>query len=207
MNGRRTFMSASRIAAFSLIELLVVMGIISIMVSLFVSSGRSLLESNNLSRGGRMVVDQIQVARQIASARNLPIEVRFIKTDSGSDGYDSVQLWTKKLASNGEPTYVAAGRMVHLPQSIAIAENSSVSGFFGVASKKTMTVNGTSADYYAMEIAPSGFVTPKAAMANMFLTVLPTRSASTGSLSPSQVKNYVAIQVNPTTGTPTVFQP
>lgn len=204
MNKKIHRKDGSHAVAFSLIELLVVMSIMIMMLSLAVPAGVSLMESSNIARAGQIVVDQIRVARQLAAARNLTVEVRLIKTGSGSDpGYNAVQLWTTQFTTN------AISKLATLPQSIAISENPTISGLLGVSTNRyTMPSTGPNANapYAAFQVTPSGLVTPTSnANSLFFVTVLSSRYAkvSTSTLPP----NYVIVQINPNTGSPLAFQP
>lgn len=187
--------------AFSLTELLVVISIMVLLSSAAVPALSSLMESNELTRGGQMVADQIRMARQIASSRNVSVEVRLVKTDAlSSTGYNAVQLWTSQLTGTN-----AASRMISLPKSIAISENPSVSDMLGSLSTKTMsTVGNPNASYTAFQIRPSGMVSPTMSMNGLCLTVVSTRHAKASDALPS---NYVTVQINPNTGTPLVYRP
>jgi uncharacterized protein (TIGR02596 family) len=186
--------------AFSLVELLAVIGLMLLMLSLAVRPIASLMESSRITDAGQLVVDQISLARQIASARNCPVEVRLIRMGSSSSAcYDAIQLWSV------QSTPSAMARLVPLPQNIAIVDNPAISGFFAL-SPVTSTMNvpsNASARYVAFQVAPSGLVTPKSAMSSLFFTVLASRYASASTL-PS---NYVIVQINPNTGSPSAFRP
>lgn len=189
------------VSAFSMTELLVVISIMVMMLSLAVPAGVSLMESNNITRAGQMVADQIRVARQIAAAKNIPVEVRLIKTDSSSGaGYNAVQLWTTQFTTN------AVSRLSKLPQSIAISENPTNSGLLASTTSDSMSIpSNSSAQYVAFKVMPSGLVSTTANMNNLFMTVLSSRyaSATTATLP----RNYVIIQINPSTGSALSFQP
>ncbi len=62
---------------FSLIELLVVIAIITIIVGLIAPAFTSLSRAQSLTTGAASVVDQLNLARQTALARNRVVEVRF----------------------------------------------------------------------------------------------------------------------------------
>ncbi len=89
-----------RSRAFSIVELLVVIAIISILMALTVPAVSSLIENTNVTRGAQLVESQIQLARQLASSRNRPVEVRLIKVPAqsaaGSVPFNSGR-WTRRV--------------------------------------------------------------------------------------------------------------
>jgi uncharacterized protein (TIGR02596 family) len=189
--------------AFTLVELLVVVGIIAALMAISAPMVSSLLESNNLTRGGQTVADQVNLARQVAAARNTMVEVRLIKDEQASlKGYSLVQLWLP----DGSGVLQPQAKPVSLPQGIVIAEDKSVSGALAVLQTGQIPGNRGSvsgADYAFFQIRPSGVVTPTFDMKNSFLAVVSSRFADASSLPP----NYITIQINPLTATPLVYRP
>jgi prepilin-type N-terminal cleavage/methylation domain-containing protein len=71
-------------AAFSLIELLVVVGIITLLMALLVPALNGPLESGRLTQVATVLSGQLSLARQKAVTENRPIIVRIIRKDSSS---------------------------------------------------------------------------------------------------------------------------
>ncbi len=69
--------SARRPRGFTLIEVLVVISIIVLLMSLAVPALVSVMQGNRLSTAGQNMVSRLSQAQQLASAQNLPVEVRF----------------------------------------------------------------------------------------------------------------------------------
>lgn len=186
--------------AFSILELLVVVAILITLMALATPALTSVLESGNLARGGQVVADEVNLARQLASSQNKVVEVRIFKSDT-PPGYASLQIW----GNDASGTNVALGKIMKLPQSIVVSDNTALSAALQKMPTATMPTNSNMAgkDYAYLRIRPSGAVDPGLAMSNLFFAVLPARSATNGALPP----NYVTIQVNPLTGTPLVYRP
>ena len=55
--------------------------ILAILMVMTVPSMGSLLDTNNVTRAGQMINDQIAMARQLASTRGQSVQVRFYKPD------------------------------------------------------------------------------------------------------------------------------
>lgn len=193
--------------AYTLIELMVVIAIIGALLAVSVPALSSLLESNNLTRGGQMLADQIGLARQIAAAKNKAVEVRLIKSDPAfTNGFSGIQLWIADETGG----YKTANRLASLPKGILISEQPAISAAFGstngLSATNSMPSNVgavSNLKYAAFQIRPSGTITPSLAMSNATLTVVSSKFASNSSLP----KNYVTIQINPLTATPLVYRP
>lgn len=71
--------SHSRRAAFSLVELLVVVAVIAVIVAFAIPAANSMLRGSQLTQGSQSLGDQIGLARQSAISRNHPVEVRFYR--------------------------------------------------------------------------------------------------------------------------------
>ena len=105
-------------AAFTLLELLVVVAIIGILMGLIIPSIGSIMQGTNIEQGARAVFDQISLARQIASTRNCTTELRLIKLAGvSSSGYSAMQIWVP--GTNATMTPIA--KVVNLPQSVVIS--------------------------------------------------------------------------------------
>lgn len=184
--------------AFSLIELLTVVAILSLLLVMIIPSLNSLSDSNNLTMGGQVLADQINAARQTAAARNRAVELRLIKQGNGP-GYSAVQLWMSREGTNS----VAVSRVLPLAKNVVVAESATLSEILKTARSGTMNVGGTNSPYMAVQVQPSGLVVPVIPMSASYLTIVPQRAATTN----AQPANYVTVQINPITGTPLIYRP
>lgn len=200
--------SAERREAFSLVELLIVVGLIVIMLSLAVPAVNTVMISTNLNRGGQAFVDQIILARQMALTRNRDIEVRFWElTNSSTQGYRAIQLWL--VDENGTNRFPLT-RITQLPEGIIINTNPNLSPLlFGPNVPIRGETNFPSygkARYVGFRYRANGeadiSIGSGGKSASNFLTIQHF-SSEADTLPP----NFYGIQVNPLTGRVTTYRP
>jgi len=91
------------------VELLVVVAIIGILAALAMGGLSNTIRSSKLTNTAQRVADQINMARQIAASRNVPVEVRiyclpyFGKTTGGAYLYRGIQLYTNTTSPVSRP--------------------------------------------------------------------------------------------------------
>ncbi|MDR1304731.1 MAG: Verru_Chthon cassette protein D [Verrucomicrobiales bacterium] len=188
--------------AFTLIELMITISIMVLLASMSIPAFRGMMENANLSQGGQLVASQINLARQIASARNCNVEVRLIQLPAVNTDirYRALQLWA---VTGGKLAPVT--RLAPLPTGIIIADDRQRSPIFErIADTDTMPVGGQTGDcaYAMLQVTPSGRVSPAMDMNQMFFTVIPERAVDRGDF-----PNYVIVQIQPDTGTELIYRP
>jgi uncharacterized protein (TIGR02596 family) len=185
-----------------MVELLVVMAIVGILMALTIPAVTSALNGSNLTRAGQQVADQINLAHQMASARNITVEMRVFQPPGGT-GYTTLQMGTNSTTG----LWVPVSYLINLPKNIVIASSPSLTTAFSTYTALTMTNAGTTYNYsyYPFEFRPSGIVTPTLPITNYCFAVVPSKYTSASSL--SSVQNYAIVQINPVTGTPLIYRP
>jgi uncharacterized protein (TIGR02596 family) len=206
---RSTGLRGSSRFAYTLLELLAVMAIMALLLAVLVPSLAGINESNNISRAGQLFTDQVSLARQIASARNITVEVRCIQIPVRSAyGYTAIQLW-----SSSGTTASPLSRLQTLPDGIVIGQDTTkVSSLFAsYQSTGTMPVGGPDSGdtYVSFTIHPSGTLGPLSTtsvtpnMSNLVVGIVPARYAQNTTLP----VNYMLVQLNPITAATAAYRP
>ncbi|MDB6156277.1 MAG: hypothetical protein JWL90_4730 [Chthoniobacteraceae bacterium] len=134
----RTFPSRPRQTGFSLIELLIVCGIIAIVVGFTVPAATTLIKGTQMTQASQLLADHMSLARQYALTKNRSVEVRFYKfADPETPGEDKAKLSTGKfrafqafevLESGGS---VAIFKVQRLPSTVIMNESVELSSLIG----------------------------------------------------------------------------
>ncbi len=181
--------------AFSLIEMLVVVAIVAVLATLATGGFTSVVQSSKIEQAGNALLDEIEIARQLAAVRGKTTELRIFKK-SGATHYTGMQVW---FTSPAEP----ASRIVKFPESVALLDDTSLSPWLSQMASGTMSAGGENTAYRAFKVRPSGAIDPAPADSNnLFLTVAADRTTAG-----SKPSNYATIQVNPYTGRPLLYRP
>ncbi len=117
---------------FSLIELIVVMGIIVIVATFAVPAASSTLRGSQVSQAASMLADQLGIARQQALSRNRKIEVRFLRfgdpeqpgesaTDPTTGKFRAIQLMEINELNTAVP--LAGSKIERLPNAVMLNED------------------------------------------------------------------------------------
>jgi uncharacterized protein (TIGR02596 family) len=118
-------MNRSPRSGFTIIELLVVVGLIAVVIAFAVPATMTIIKSSQMSQAAQQVNDTLIFGRQLALTRNRPIEVRFYrfgdpetpgeKFDDPTTGkYRAIQLF--EVLENGAA--LPARDMVRLPRGV-----------------------------------------------------------------------------------------
>lgn len=113
--------------AFSLLELLVVIGIIALVASFVIPAASTMVRGTALNQGAQQITDRLSYARQSAITKNRPIEVRFLRygarevpgedpTNAATGYYRAIQL----LEVFDTGLTVSLDKIHALPQSVVM---------------------------------------------------------------------------------------
>jgi uncharacterized protein (TIGR02596 family) len=192
-------LSHSRQAAFSLIELLVVVTIIAVALPLTIPAVGSIQRSMSINGAGQMLSDALASARQEASTKNRNIELRLIRTGT-PPGYRAFQSWVADERGVMSPL----GKIMFLPQDSLIDSGTALSPLLEANTEIAGTANFGAlgnCPFAAFRIRAGGLPDPNITALNNFLTI---RALSDTAVPPV---NYYTIRLDPVTGRVTSFRP
>lgn len=191
--------------AFSLIELLTVIAIAAIIGALIVT-GLGGSQSNQLTASANQLLDTVALAREVAIAKNLPVEVWFLRP-TNSDFVTAIQL----RVVNPDGTTSARGGLVRLTTGTGIDSGGTLSPFFSTANMKqwgntpapAIGSFGTAYDCWYVRFQPDGSPSLSPNTQHFFTLHRQSEGDNLSDLPP----NYAVIGISPTTGKPTLYRP
>lgn len=208
--------TCSRSSGFSLLEVLAVFAIMTILMTLATPAFLSILNSFSITTAGQEVRNAITLARQEATCRNRPVEVRFCRVNAQAPvkyvllvGYEAdgrLQLLSRptKLPEGvcidaGNNTFSNGNRLSALFNNTNSAQNATSSAFVANASSLSALPGcGSNYEVFSFFIRPDG--TSNLPWSSPFPAV--TIRSESGSL-----KNYATVQIDPANGRTTLLRP
>lgn len=186
------------IAAFSLVELLVVIAMIGILAMLAASSFNT-LDGHTVTQQGQILNDQINLTRQLAVSRNREMELRLISYAANNGVNWALQI----CESSSDPQNARAfSRLVRLADGTVIDTSPQLSPLLAhleTASAAFPTL-GTCA-YQALKFRPNGRVKGSFPAKQDYLTLRPRCDPS------DHPANYFTLQIQSVTGRISVYRP
>jgi uncharacterized protein (TIGR02596 family) len=193
MNSRR---------GFSLVEILVVLGIAVVLLALALPAFLGQSKAANLRHGAEQLQGELLLARQQALALNSPHEVRFF-AKAGAAGFTAYQ--TFRVESDG--TQTAASKVRQLPENVVIPNEAELSPLLTESTMTGTQSGGAPAvagwAYAAFQFRSSGELADVAAE-KAFLTLVDAQKPRAPGALPD---NYARVSVQPITGMVSVAQP
>lgn len=214
-------------SAFSLVEMMVVLGVVGLLLAFAAPNLFSLITANSLTGEGTLLRNQLTFAQQVAVSKSADVEIRFFKYADSSAAqteeiFRSYQLFQYNASGDMVPISsffrIRPPVAVHTGLSNLLDPNSSGGtgkdvkfGFVAPTEGQYEAPAGTAgakelSDYVAFRFRPDGS------------TNLPFRTASDdtwyitlvqgeGALNTNDPNNYVCLQVNPYNGQVSEFRP
>lgn len=195
-------------SAFSLIEMLAAVGIITLIIGLVTPALVQVMESNRLSQTGQGLLYKISMGRQLAQTENRPIELRFYRytDEDGSPGYHATQLFYYDEKANerepaDSPFYFSTGiTLVEKDLSPLLAHGSEDPPF-----AEREPFKSRDAQYQRVVFYPNGSTNINAALSDAYVTLAYARAA--GPESNAIPQNFYTIQIDPVNGSTKTYRP
>jgi len=198
-----------QLAAFTLIEMIVVMTLIAMLVGIAAPFVASSMQASRLTAAGDAVLFRLSTAQQTAVSENRPVEFRiyFYKEGATQGGhacqlgyYDSV---TGKSTAIEAPEYFGENSVVLLedgnsPLFFKGAQTALTSGNAEASPFKELN-----ASYRRIVFYPNGSTNISLPLRDAYITLVGSSSSASGQLPP----NYYIVQIDPVTGRSKAYRP
>lgn len=209
-------------SAFSLVELLTVMGVMSLVIAMTVPLVKGPGDSQKLRSAAELVTGMSTLARQNSLGQNaMTALVCAGKNAPGDRGLRSLALFELRPNENGAPPSVQDWKQVtpwkQFPAGVLMDDNATESTFFSSPSVQpvptlptSLSMGGASFSDYSFQVfQPNGRILGgKAAMLKLLPAVLQNGVVqTTGASSKQDTKNYIVVTFIGSTGQTKVFQP
>jgi uncharacterized protein (TIGR02596 family) len=216
----------SRRGAFSLIEMMVVLGVVGLLLAFAAPNLFSLISSNSLSGEGVVLRNQLTYAQQIAVSKNADVEIRFFRMPdyanaAPEEAFRAYQLYQYNL--DGELAPISTFFRIKAPVGVheglstildARANTSAADKKFGFSSPTEGRSDAPvgeggrlqSTEYVAFRFRPDGSTDLPFRTGNddtWYITLVQGQ----GALKSDDPDNYLCLQVNPYNGQVSEFRP
>lgn len=194
--------------AFSLVELLVVIAIVALAFGFITPAVNETLRASHVATSGQMLVDQLNLARQTALSRNLPVEVRLYKLPDYNTPATSAPAVYRGLQSflfNGT-TPSPLGKAEYFSQPVICSTSAGESSLLDSGSfpeidgTVRLAAYGTNYRYRSIVFKPDGATNLPHQPAFLTLVLENGKPLSQGA-------NFLTVQINPGTGRVWTFRP
>lgn len=197
-----------------MVELLVVMAIIAILAAFAVPSMAGIARGANLSNGGEAVAGALSNARQLATSRNRAVEVRLVAMaapENLSPGEEIRAIQIVEFAEDGAP---APGRLRTFPRGVIASQLPAMTSLASPAIRKDGDIDLPGAKksaykFFPFRFQPDGSLDlkqrlPSPSGGKYFLTLHEETQPPSGNSPPA---NFITIQLEPATGSYSVYRP
>lgn len=220
--------SPSRPAAFTLLELLIVVAIIAFMAIITLPNITSTLRGSQITQGGQLLESQLQVSRQMALAENRTVEMRFYSFSPITSGSSHFTAFQSFFISASGTSATPVDKVFNLPGNLIMdaGNNSTVDDSTTLStllarnsyspsqllSPTSLPSAGTNYHCVTFQFRPDGSTNLQPIGTNWFITVhagtdgdniKPSFADSAG----AKPVNYYTIQIDPYNGHIYEFHP
>ena len=211
-NRPRPYLSSG---AFTILELLVVISIVVLLSVFALNAFNQTLSGSRLASTAQQVSDAMGLARSIALARNIPVQIRFYKLPiSGPGGaattaYRGLQIFTCELAATNTVT-----KPYLFPEPIVTSADTKKSSLFSISEitpgpSDPQRISGAAYTYVPVTFGADGRIQSAAngsltSTNEWYVTIETQRDLNSDTTWPN---NYATVKINPVTGNTKIFQP
>ncbi|PAW78128.1 MAG: hypothetical protein B9S32_07995 [Verrucomicrobia bacterium Tous-C9LFEB] len=193
---------------FSLIELMVVIGMIAGLTTLSIPAFNSITDANALNASASKVIDAMNLARQSAITLNRPVQIRFyqIKDLSGTDlSYRAIRL----IQVDGS-TLKDLAKVDYVDRNVILSDRPEYSTLIAAAPQfgtDSLPGNTTNLNYRMFQFMPDGSADLPAASGDSWFITLYLKRAVKNGLDGALPQNFITVQIDPVTGKARAYHP
>jgi len=176
--------------AFTLIELLVVVAIIGLLITLSVPAWNAIAEGNKMTSAAQSLSDGLRLARQLALAKNSPVEFRIFNTlpkDGVTSNYCAFAYY--QLTESGTTNQMT--RTNFFPSGTALSTAAGYSTLIGTTGPSYCA----SPAYNSFRFRPDGS-TDLLVSSNWYVTIVRERESTNTTLP----DNFITLKLDPFNG-------
>lgn len=196
-------------SGFSLIELCIVIAMFAILVGLVTPALRGPLDGSNLAGAANTVDSKLALARQLSVSKNLPVEVRFYKSDDLAEEHWRIVALVipSEISGNARDEWLEPGKL--LPGNVVFSDQKDYSTIITDSAPLSGTEDSTAPgmlkgkQFAGFSFRPDGS-TDLPANRPSCITL---KSAFSQPTDDRPASNYVTIVLDSLTGRTLVYQP
>jgi uncharacterized protein (TIGR02596 family) len=189
-------------AAFSLIELLLVMSIIALLASASILAVQGITSGRNITLAGSMVLDQMSLAQQTALTKNTRVRWQIVEVPDNRTGEDeSYRLIRLQIFEPSNRTWRTLNQQL-LP--ISISADARQNFYFSTLLKDAHQIDDLT---YDGQRGASAAASSIVFLPNGRTSLNPSAIYSLTLHNPRKTNDFITIQVNPVSGRTRTFRP
>lgn len=210
-----------RSRAFSLVEILAVIAIITILVAVSVPAFKSLERAQSLTSGAASVIDELAFARQTALARNRIVEVRLYKRPLNpgpvtATNPEQFRSFRTVIYDDQAQNFVPLGKLHHLPRGVVMTDKQEFSTLIypyatpgpGRAYRKDTPAGAEELEYQCIRFKPAGETDlDRAGTPDGDKWFLTFKLEKDPEINQKPAMNYVTVMLNPVSGKVRAYRP
>lgn len=202
-------------AAFSLVELLTVIGILAILAAVGASAFRS-GRGYSLVMGANLIIDELNLARQTALSQNRLVEMRLYNLPADVGGAQQFRAFRTMIYDATTATVKPLGKLRRLPTGVIMVNDPNFSTVlapanpFPAAGATDNLPTANNVSYKAVPFLPSGGtalnINGTSATADTWFISLKYENDPIASAT-RPAADFITIQIDPSTGRAKTFRP